>query len=115
MPDDVAYRLRLTPVLMRGDEFGQMRIDYELSRTHINAEGVRLMREAADEIDRLRAQVARLSDAVTAAHESHGNEVGNLSERLALAMEQRDEARRRICCDAVRTGGVYRRVGRETV
>lgn len=97
MPDDVAYRLRLTPFLMRGDESGQISIDYELSRNSINADGVRLMREAADEIDRLRAQVARLKDDLTAAHESHGNEVGNLSERLALAMEQRDEARREVC------------------
>ena len=44
--------------------------------------------EAADEIERLREEL-------TASHESHGNEVGALTERLALAIHERDEARRR--------------------
>ena len=43
---------------------------------------------AADEIERLREEL-------TASHESHGNEVGALTERLALAIHERDEARRR--------------------
>ena len=48
------------------------------------------LREAANEIERLREQV-------TAAHESHGNEVGALTERLSLAIHERDEARRWVC------------------
>lgn len=46
--------------------------------------------EAADEIERLREEL-------TASHESHGNEVGALTERLSLAIHERDDARREIC------------------
>jgi len=46
--------------------------------------------EAADEIERLREEL-------TASHESHGNEVGALTERLSLAIHERDEARREVC------------------
>jgi hypothetical protein len=45
---------------------------------------------AADEIERLREEL-------TASHESHGNEVGALTERLSLAIHERDEARRMYC------------------
>ena len=45
---------------------------------------------AADEIERLREEL-------TASHESHGNEVGALTERLSLAIHERDEARRMAC------------------
>lgn len=48
--------------------------------------------EAADEIERLREEL-------TASHESHGNEVGALTERLSLAIHERDEARREVCRD----------------
>jgi glucuronate isomerase len=50
----------------------------------------RLLCDAADEIERLREEL-------TASHESHGNEVGSLTERLSLAIHERDEARREIC------------------
>jgi hypothetical protein len=50
----------------------------------------RLLCAAADEIERLREEL-------TASHESHGNEVGSLTERLSLAIHERDEARREIC------------------
>lgn len=50
--------------------------------------------EAADEIERLREEL-------TASHESHGNEVGALTERLSLAIHERDEARRAVCCNAL--------------
>jgi hypothetical protein len=49
-----------------------------------------IVREAADEIERLREEL-------TASHESHGNEVGALTERLSLAIHERDEARRDRC------------------
>lgn len=45
---------------------------------------------AANEIERLREEI-------TASHESHGNEVGALTERLSLAIHERDEARRDRC------------------
>ena len=48
------------------------------------------LRAAADEIERLREEL-------TASHESHGNEVGALTERLSLAIHERDEARREVC------------------
>ena len=67
-----------------------------------------ICREAAAEIERLREEL-------TASHESHGNEVGSLTERLSLAIHERDEARRRVCEDAIRNGRVYRRVGSDTV
>jgi hypothetical protein len=56
MSDDIVERLRLTPVLIRADEMGQSRIDYEACKKFVNQEGVKLMREAADEIERLRAE-----------------------------------------------------------
>jgi hypothetical protein len=46
------------------------------------------LREAADEIERLREEL-------TASHESHGNEVGSLTERLSLAIHERYEAGRK--------------------
>ena len=49
-----------------------------------------VLRAAADEIEGLREEL-------TASHESHGNEVGALTERLALAIHERDEARREVC------------------
>ena len=56
-----------------------------------NDRSVELMnREAADEIERLREEL-------TASHESHGNEAGALTERLSLAIHERDEARREVC------------------
>ena len=55
--------------------------------------------EAADEIERLREEL-------TASHESHGNEVGALTERLSLAIHERDEARRRLCIEWMEHGPV---------
>lgn len=49
-----------------------------------------IVKQAADEIERLREEL-------TASHESHGNEVGALTERLSLAIQERDEARRWLC------------------
>ncbi len=54
---DIVYRLRLTPVLMRGDELGQNKIDYEACKKYVNDEGVKMMREAANEIERLRKEL----------------------------------------------------------
>ena len=56
-PTDIVTRLRLTPVLMYGDEFNQNRIDYEACKKYINNEGVKMMREASDEIERLRKEL----------------------------------------------------------
>ena len=53
MSDDIVARLRLTPVLMRRDSLGQSVIDYEACKKYVNEEGVKLMREAADKIERL--------------------------------------------------------------
>lgn len=65
-----------------------------------------LLIDSADEIERLR-------DQVTAAHESHGNEVGALTERMSLAIHERDEARRSVCCGALPPE--YRGWGQEAV
>lgn len=43
------------------------------------------------------AEIERLREELTASHESHGNEVGALTERLSLAIHERDEARREVC------------------
>lgn len=53
---DIVERLRMTPILMYGDELNQSRIDYEACKRYINNEGVKMMREAAAEIERLRAE-----------------------------------------------------------
>jgi len=53
---DIVARLRLTPVLIRRDSLGQSVIDYEACKKYVNEEGVKLMREAADEIERLRKE-----------------------------------------------------------
>lgn len=50
----------------------------------------KLLHAAADEIERLREEI-------TALHESHGNEVGALKERLSLAIRKRDSARAEVC------------------
>lgn len=75
MTDDIVSRLRDLKNAMN-----------ECGFTGISA----VTNSAADEIERLR-------DQVTAAHESHGNEVGALEERLSLAIHERDEARRDVC------------------
>ena len=56
MSDDIVDRLRLTPVLLRRDSLGQSVIDYEACKKYVNEEGVKLMREAAAEIERLRKE-----------------------------------------------------------
>lgn len=53
---DIVERLRMTPVLMYGDELNQSRIDYEACKRYINNEGMKMMRDAANEIERLRAE-----------------------------------------------------------
>lgn len=64
------------------------------AKVNMNPEFMREMSQlwiaAANEIERLREEL-------TASHESHGNEVGALTERLSLAIHERDEARRSIC------------------
>jgi hypothetical protein len=50
----IVARLRLTPVLIHYDEMGYPQTDYEACKRYINDQGVKLMREAADEIERLR-------------------------------------------------------------
>jgi ATP-dependent protease HslVU (ClpYQ) ATPase subunit len=52
----IVARLRLTPVLIHYDEMGYPQTDYEACKRYINDQGVKLMREAADEIERLRAE-----------------------------------------------------------
>ena len=53
---DIVDRLWLTPVLICPDKLGQSKIDYEACKKYVNEEGVKLMREAADEIERLRKE-----------------------------------------------------------
>lgn len=65
---DIVSRLRLTPVLMHADAFGQSKIDYEACKKYVNEEGVKLMLEAASEIERLRAELHRLQDPVSGPH-----------------------------------------------
>ena len=64
------------------------------AKVNMNPEFMREMSQlwiaAANEIERLREEL-------TASHESHGNEVGALTERLSLAIHERDEARREVC------------------
>ena len=64
------------------------------AKVNMNPEFMREMSQlwiaAANEIERLREEL-------TASHESHGNEVGALTERLSLAIHERDEARRMWC------------------
>lgn len=94
---DIVTRLRLTPVLMYGDKFNQNRIDYEACKRYINNEGVKMMREAAAEIERLRAEASELrgwkGDAL------HSYQVCAM-ERDRLRAE-RDEARREVCKNVV--------------
>jgi hypothetical protein len=85
-PTDIVTRLRLTPVLMYGDELNQNRIDYEACKKYINNEGVKMMREAADEIERLRKEL----DARIAMCDMRSEKIGELA-------NERDEARREVC------------------
>jgi hypothetical protein len=85
-PTDIVTRLRLTPVLMYGDELNQNRIDYEACKKYINNEGMKMMREAADEIEWLRKEL----DARIAMCDMRSEKIGELA-------NERDEARREIC------------------
>lgn len=86
MTDDIVKRLRLTPVLMYTDQLGQSRIDYEACKKYINNEGVKMMRDAADEIERLRAVVeAWLKYSQRAERD------------IETLRKERDEARRETC------------------
>lgn len=73
------------------------------AKVNMNPEFMREMSQlwiaAANEIERLREEL-------TASHESHGNEVGALTERLSLAIHERDEARRLWCQAMWLIGGV---------
>lgn len=62
MSDDIVARLRLTPVLMYADKLGQQRIDYEACKKYLNNEGVKMMSEAANEIERLRKELKECED-----------------------------------------------------
>ena len=53
--------------------------------------------EVRNDLRAAAAEMERLREELTASHESHGNEVGALTERLSLAIHERDEARREIC------------------
>jgi len=86
MSDDIVERLRLTPVLIRADEMGQSRIDYEACKKFVNQEGVKLMREAANEIERLR-EALRIEQEELAACFIDRKET----------QRERDEARREVC------------------
>ena len=56
-----------------------------------------LRAERDEEAAAAAAEIERLREELTASHESHGNEVGALTERLSLAIHERDEARREVC------------------
>ena len=81
------------------------------AKVNMNPEFMREMSQlwiaAANEIERLREEL-------TASHESHGNEVGALTERLSLAIHERDEARR-DCCRAIASnwGGEPKDIAKE--
>ena len=53
--------------------------------------------EVRNDLRAAAAEIERLREELTASHESHGNEVGALTERLSLAIHERDEARREVC------------------
>lgn len=75
-----------------------------------------VLRAAADEIERLRKELA---DAYSKSVQVIADLSANLCTASALERErltaERDEARRRVCDDAIRNGRVYRRVGSDTV
>jgi hypothetical protein len=86
MSDDIVKRLRLTPVLMYYDVRGYPQTDYEACKRYINDEGVKLMREAADEIERLRKGGCARDQTTTQ----------YCAEAVRLQQE-RDESRRECC------------------
>jgi hypothetical protein len=101
--DDIVKRLRLTPVLMKYDEMGYPRTDYEACKKFVNDEGVKLMRDAADEIERLRkerdeAEQMR-SDIQRLCAEIRIIRIDNLrtNEESEKFRNERDEARREVC------------------
>lgn len=77
MRDDIVTRLRLRPTILRKDRFGDMETDRVATALFDDCHAI--MREAADEIERLRAEL------VSKAHE------------LARMTAERDEARRMFC------------------
>lgn len=55
---DIVTRLRMRPTIVRSDQFGSLETDRAATKLFDDVHA--LMREAADEIDRLRAEVAVL-------------------------------------------------------
>ena len=83
-------------------------IDYRLrchtKRTDLPVDVLRDIGEAYAEIERLRNE--------RNAFEAERDELIRISNKLK---RERDEARRRVCENAIQHGRVYRRVGRDTV
>jgi len=115
-PTDIVTRLRLTPVLMYGDEFNQNRIDYEACKKYINNEGVKMMREAADEIERLHKELETLHQHIKDIKEGFEGccnacePVGEMNKKLR---EERDEARRLVCRHTKKTYRTLREMAEE--
>jgi len=104
MSDDIVARLRLRPTILRKNRFGDMETDRAATALFDDCHAI--MREAADEIERLRRRVERLL---------RGQTTTQFCAEAEQLRSERDEARRRVCTMSLQLGQVYRRVGGETV
>jgi hypothetical protein len=95
---DIVTRLRMRPTIVRTDQFGSLETDRAATKLFDDVHA--LMREAADEIDRLRAEVAALkaerdearralcmSDAFDRLHDEHPNAPISLRASIRIANE----------------------------
>lgn len=81
-----------------------------------------IIHSAAAEIERLRKELEEAKAASLDGQNAMVNQINALCETLRIVNDkmtelrsERDEARRRVCEDAIRNGRVYRRVGSDTV
>ena len=68
-----------------------------------------------DFVERLRIRWEAMGDTANDERAAAAAEIERLREEAERLRAERDEARRRVCEDAIRNGRVYRRVGSDTV
>jgi len=91
MSDDIVTRLRLRPTILRKNQFGDMETDRAATALFNDCHAI--MREAADEIERLRVQALGTQRRI----QDQDAIMAELWERIHAFTAERDEARREIC------------------
>lgn len=102
MSDDIVTRLRMRPTILRKNQFGDMEADRAATELFNGCHSI--MRDAADEIERLRSKLVSKTDELERqyrwhrlATEAFAAERDATIRELRKVEEERDEARRDLC------------------